>query len=180
MAYVNASTAGSTTGSAWRNEQHSAVGDPALTDFPLQRYNALIANTLQVNHLENETVARTELLNATLGEMDVTEISDLLMIAQAITTVRANCEEQKNTVVSTEWMPTTLIPGSMSDGLFGLRYTIPTPQSPCNCFSLSALHARRTGNWRALKMAENRYLTAAMPTLSMTATRRQAWRLSKS
>ncbi len=76
MATVNASTAGSTTGSAWRNEKHSAVRDPVLTDFPLQRDNALFANTLQVNHLGYETVARTDLINATLGEMDVTEIND--------------------------------------------------------------------------------------------------------
>ena len=151
MATVAASTAGSTTGPAWRNEQRPAVRDPALTDFPLQRYNALIASTLQVNHFACQTVARTALLNTTLEEMDLTEINDLLMIPQAITTVRANCEEQKNTVVSIAWMPTTLVPGSMSDGLFGLRYTLPTPQSPCNCF-----------------------------TLSMTATRGQAWRLSRS
>ena len=83
-------TAGSTTGSAWRNEQRSAIRVPALTDCPLERYNALVANALQVNHLGYETVARTELLNATLCEMDVTEINDLLMITQVITTVRAN------------------------------------------------------------------------------------------
>ena len=108
-------------------------------------------------------MARAELPNTTLEKMDLTDINDLLMIPQAITTVRANCEEQENTAVSIEWMPTTLVPGSMSDGLFGLRYTRPTPQSPCNCFSLSALRARHTGNWRALKMAENLFPNCKLP-----------------
>ena len=87
---------------------------------------------------------------------------------ESITTVKANCEEQINTAVSSEWMPTTLIPGSTTDGLFGLRYTIPTPQSPINCFSLSALHARRTGNWRALKMAETLFPNCKLPHCSYT------------
>ena len=79
MATVAASTVGSTTGPAWRKEQRPAVRDPTLTVFPLQRYNALIANTLQVNHLAYETVARAELLNTTLEKMDLNEINDLLM-----------------------------------------------------------------------------------------------------
>ena len=94
----------------------------------------------------------------------------MLIITESITTVRANCEEQKNTAVSTEWLPTTLIPGSMTGGLFGLRYTIPTPQSPINCLSLSALHARRTGNWRALKMAETLFPNCKLPHCSFTQT----------
>ena len=128
MATVAASTAGSTTGSAWMTEQHSAVRDQALTGFPLQRYTARITNTLQASNVE--TLAPSVLTSSTLREMDVTEINDLLMITESITTVRANCEEQKNTAVSPEWLPTTLIPGSMTDGLFGLRYT--PHSSKCN------------------------------------------------
>ena len=86
MATVTASTAGSTTGSAWRTEQHSAVRDQALTGFPLQRYTARIANRLQVNNVEFESEARTVLLGSTRREMDVTEINDLLMATESITT----------------------------------------------------------------------------------------------
>ncbi len=151
MATVAASTAGSTTGSARMAEQHSAVRDQALTGFPMQRYIALVTNTLQGSNVG--TLAPTVLTSSTLREMDVTEINDLLMITESITTVRANCEEQKNTAVSTEWLP-----------------TIPTPQSPINCFSLSALHARRTGNWRALKMAETLFPNCKLPHCSYTHT----------
>ncbi len=35
MATVEASTTVTDTGSAWRTEQHSAVTDKALSDFPL-------------------------------------------------------------------------------------------------------------------------------------------------
>ena len=151
MATVAVRTAGSTTGSAWVAEQHSAVRDQALTGFPMQRYIALVTNTLQASNVE--TLAPTVLTSSTLREMDVTEINDLLMITESITTVRANCEEQKSTAVSTEWLP-----------------TIPTPQSPINCFSLSALHARRTGNWRALKMAETLFPNCKLPHCSYTHT----------
>ena len=90
------------------------------------------------------------------------------MTTQAITAVRTNCEELKNTAVSTEWLPATLVPGSMSDGLLGLRYTIPIPESPYNCFSLGALHSRRCGKWRAMKMAETLFPNCKMPRYSCT------------
>ena len=126
MATVDASATGSNTGSAWRTEQHSAVTDQALSDFPLQRYNLLMTNTLRVNQLSFEAVSSTESLSATLPELEAYEVNDLLMTTQAITAVRSNCEELKNTAVSTGWLPATLFAGSMSDGLFGLRYTIYT------------------------------------------------------
>ena len=141
MATADASATGSTTGSAWRTEQNSAVTDKALSDFPLQRYTLLMANTLRVNQLSFETLTSTESLFATLPELEAFEVNDLLMTTQAITAVRTNCEELKNTAVSTEWLPATPVPGSMSDGLFGLRYTKPIPESPCTCFSLGALHS---------------------------------------
>ena len=98
-----------------------------------------MANTLRVNQLSFDTVAPRESLCDTLPELEAFEVNDLLMITQSLTAVRNNCEDLKNTAVSTEWLPVTLVPGSMSDGLFGLRYTIPTPESPCN--SLAALHS---------------------------------------
>ena len=168
MATVNASAAGSNTGSAWRTEQHSAVTDKVLSDFPLQRYTLLMANALRVNQLSFETVAPMESLSETLPELEVFEAHDLLTTTQAITAVRSNCEELKNTAVSTEWLPVTRIPGSMSDGLFGLRYTIPTPESPCNCFSLAASHSRRCGNWQGMKMAETLFPNCMMPHYSFT------------
>ena len=90
------------------------------------------------------------------------------MTTQAITAVRSNCKELKNAAVSAEWLPDTLVPGSMSGGLFGLRYTIPSPESPCNCFSLGALHSRRRGNWRAMKMAKTLFPNCKMPHCSFT------------
>ena len=154
MATVEAGTAGSNTGSAWRNEQRSVATDKSLSEFPLQRCTLLMANTLRVNQLSFDTVAPRESLCNTLPELEAFEVNDLLMITQSLTAVGNNCEDLKNTAVNTEWLPVTLVPGSMSDGLFGLRYTIPTPESSCNCFSLAALHSRRCGNWRAMKMAE--------------------------
>ena len=154
MATVGTGTTGSNTGSAWATEEHSVATDKELSEFPLQRYTLLTTNTLRVNPLSFETVAQRESLSNTLPELEAFEVNDLLMVTQALTAVRTNCEDLKSTAVSTEWLPVTLVPGSMSDGLFGLRYTIPTPESPCNCFSLAALHARRCGNWRALKMSE--------------------------
>ena len=49
MATVTAATAG-------RTEQHSAVTDRGLTDFPLGRFNQLVANTLRVPALGYESV----------------------------------------------------------------------------------------------------------------------------
>ena len=128
MATVDASATGSNTGSAWRTEQHSALTDKALAEFPLHRYALLMANTLPVDQLSFDTVSPTESLSTTLPELEAFEVNDLLMTTQAITAVRTNCEDLKNTAVRTEWLPVTLVPGSMSDGLFGLRYTIPTPE----------------------------------------------------
>ena len=159
---MDASATGSNTGSAWRTEQHSAV------TLRGQRYTLLLANTLRVNQLCFETVAPTESLSETLPELEAYQVNDLLMTTQAITAVRTNCEELKNTAVSTEWLPATLVAGSMSDGLFGLRYTIPTAESPCNCFSLGELHSRRCGNWRAMKMAEALFPNCKMPRCSHT------------
>ena len=138
MATVGAGTTGSNTGSAWATEQHPVATDKSLSEFPLQRYTLLTTNTL----LSFETVALRESLSDTLPELEAFEVNDLLMVTQALTAVRTNCEDLKSPAVSTEWLPVTLVPGSMSDGLFGLRCTIPTPESPCNCFSLAALHAR--------------------------------------
>ena len=128
MATVDATAAGSNTGSAWRTEQHSALTDKALSEFPLHRYALLMANTLRVNQLSFDAVSPTESLSTILPELEAFEVNDLLMTTQAITAVRTNCEDLKNTAVSTEWLPVTLVPGSMSDGLFGLRYIIPTPE----------------------------------------------------
>ena len=168
MATVEAGTAGSNTGSAWRNEQHSVATDKSLSEFPLQRYTLLMAKTLRVNQLTFDTVAPRESLCNTLPELEAFEVNDLLMITQSRTAVRNNCEDLKNTAVNTEWLPVTLVPGSISDGPFGLRYTIPTPESPCNCFSLAALHSRRCGNWRAMKMAETLFPDCKRPHYSYT------------
>ena len=150
-----------------RKERRSAVRDRAGTDFPLQRYTALIAGTLQVNQCEYESVTRTE-RRATMTEMEVDEINDLLMVTQAISTVKANCEEQKNTAIPMDWMQCTLITGSMSDSLYGLHHCIPSLQSPCNCFSLSALHAKRPGNLGAMLMAEKLFANCKHPDCSYT------------
>ena len=142
--------------------------DKSLSEFPLQRYTLLVANTLRVNQLSFDTVAPRESLCNTLPELEAFEVNDLLMIMQSLTDVRNNCEELKNTAVNAEWLPVTLVPGSMSDGLFGLRYTIPTPVKQCNCFSLAALHSRRCGNWRAMKMAETLFPDCKRPHSSYT------------
>ena len=125
--------------------------------------HCLLANTLRVNQLSFDTVAPRESLCNTLPELEAFEVNDLLTIRQSLTAVRNNCEELKNTAVNTEWLPVTLVAGSMSDGLFGLRYTIPTPESPCNCFSLAARRSRRCGNWRAMKMAETLFPDCKRP-----------------
>ena len=158
MATVGAGTTGSNTGSAWATEQHSVATDKSLSEFPLQRYTLLTTNTLRVDPLSFETVALRESLSDTLPELEAFEVNDLLMVTQAFTAVRTNCEDLKSTAVSTEWLPVTLVPGSTSDGLFGLRYTKPTPKSPCNCFSL------------ALKMSETLFPDCKRPHCSYTRT----------
>ena len=112
LATVEAGTTGSNTGSAWRTEQHSVATDKSLSEFPLQRYTLLTANTLCVNQLSFETVAPRESLSATLPELEAFEVNGLLMITQSLTAVRNNCEDLKNTVVSTEWLPVRLVIGS--------------------------------------------------------------------
>ena len=158
MATVTAATAA-------RTEQHSAVTDRGLTDFPLARFNQLVANTLRVPALAYESVSATELLAPTLAEFEVAEINDLLLVTQAVTAVRTHCETLKSTALSQEWLPS---PGSMTDGLYGIRYAIPSPDSPCNCFSLAALHSRRCQNWHALKNAETLFPNCKMPHSSYT------------
>ena len=69
MATVTAATAG-------RTEQHSAVTDRGLTDFPLGRFNQLVANTLRVPALGYESVSATEMLAPTLPEFEAAEIND--------------------------------------------------------------------------------------------------------
>ena len=148
--------------------QLSAVTDKGLTDFPLERFNQLVSNTLRVPALAYESVTATELLALTLGEFEAAEIHDLLLVTQAVTAVRTDCETLKHTAVSQDWLPTTTVPGSMTDGLYGLRQVIPSPDSPCNCFSLAALHSRRCQNWRALKTAETLFPNCKMPHSSYT------------
>ena len=161
MATVTAATAG-------RTEQHSAVTDRGLTDFPLERFNQLVANTLRVPSLGYESVSATEMLAPTLPEFEAAEINDLLLVTQAVTAVRTHCETLKSTALSQEWLPSTAVPGSMTDGLYGIRYAIPSPDSPCNCFSLAALHSRRCQNWHALKNAETLFPNCKMPHSSYT------------
>ena len=156
MATATASTAG-------RTDQHSAVTDRGLTDFPLGRFNQLVANTLRVPALAYESVSATEMLAPTLAEFEAAEINDLLLVTQAVTAVRTHCETLKSTALSQEWLPSTAVPGSMTDGLYGIRYAIPSPDSPCNCFSLAALHSRRCQNWQALKNAETLFPNCKMP-----------------
>ena len=79
MATATAATAG-------RTEQHSAVTDRGLTDFPLGRFNQLVANTLRVPALAYESVSATEMLAPTLAEFEAAEINDLLLVTQAVTT----------------------------------------------------------------------------------------------
>ena len=78
MATVTAAAAVTNTGSAWRTELHSAVTDKALSEFSLERYNVLMANTLRVNQMAYETVTTAETLAPTL------EAHDLLFIIQSI------------------------------------------------------------------------------------------------
>ena len=82
--------------------------------------------------------------------------------------MRTHCETLKSTALSQEWLPSTAVPGSMTDGLYGIRYAIPSPDSPCNCFSLAALHSRRCQNWQALKNAETLFPNCKMPHSSYT------------
>jgi len=77
MATVTAATAG-------RTEQHSAVTDRGLTDFPLGRFNQLVANTLRVPALAYESVSATELLAPTLAEFEAAEINDLFFTQHCI------------------------------------------------------------------------------------------------
>ena len=78
-------------------------------------------------------------------------------------TVRTHCELLKNTQTSQDWLCSAGVPGSMTDGLYGIRHCIPTADSPCNCFSLAALHSRRCQNWRALQNAETLFPNCKMP-----------------
>ncbi len=61
-----------------------------------------MTNSLRVNQLSFEAVSPTESLSATLPELEAFEVNDLLMPAQAIAAARSNCEELKNTAVSTD------------------------------------------------------------------------------
>ena len=88
-----------TTATAGRTEQHSAVTDRGLTDFPLGRFNQLVANTLRVPALGYESVSATEML-APLPEFEAAEINDLLLVTQAVTAVRTHCETLKSTALS--------------------------------------------------------------------------------
>ena len=146
-----------------RTEQLSAVTDRGLTDFPLGRFNQMVSSTLRVPVLAYESVTATEMLALTLDEFETVEIHDLLLVTQAVTAVRTDCATLKHTAVSQEWLPTTAVPGSMTDGLYGLRYLIPSPDSPCNCFSLAALHSRRCQNWQAFKTADTLFPNCKMP-----------------
>ena len=125
-------------------------------------------SSLRVDQLAYETVSTVESLAPILSRLETAELNDLLFITQCITAVKSNCEELKSTAVSTEWPPTTLVPGSMADGLYGLRYTIPTPESPCNSFALATLHCRRCENWRSLKTAEMLFPSCRLPHYSYT------------
>ena len=161
MATVTAATGG-------RTEQLSAVTDRGLTDFPLGKFNQLVSSALMVPALAYESVTATKISALTLDEFEAPEIHDLLLITQAITAVRTDCETLKRTAVSQDWPPTTVVPGSMTDGLYGLRYLIPSPDSPCNCFSLAALHSRRCQNWTAMKTGETLFPNCKMPHSSYT------------
>ena len=163
MATVTATAPGTNSGSAWRTEQHSAVIDKAL-----EKYDQLMNNSLRIDQLAYETVSTVESLAPILSRLETAELNDLLFITQCITAVKSNCEELKSTALSTEWPPTTLVPGSMADGLYGLRYTIPTPESPCNSFALATLHCRRCENWRSLKTAEILFPSCRLPHYSYT------------
>ena len=168
MATVTATAPGTNSGSAWRTEQHSAVTDKGLSRFTLEKYDQLMNNSLRVDQLAYETVSTVESLAPILSRLETAELNDLLFITQCITAVKSNCEELKSTALSTEWPPTTLVPGSMADGLYGLRYTIPTPESPCNSFALTTLHCRRCENWRSLKTAEILFPSCRLPHYSYT------------
>ena len=66
------------------------VTDRGLTDFPLGRFNQLVANTLRVPALGYESVSATEMLAPTLPEFEAAEINDLLLVTQAVTAVRTH------------------------------------------------------------------------------------------
>ena len=117
MATVTATAPGTNSGSAWRTEQHSSVTDKGLSLFPLEKYDQLMNNSLRVDQLAYETVSTVESLAPTLSRLETAELNDLLFITQCITAVKSNCKELKSTAVSTEWPPTTLVPGIMADGL---------------------------------------------------------------
>ena len=57
---------------------------------------------------------------------------------------------------------------SMTGGLYGLRYAIPSPGSPCNSFALTTLHCRRCRNWISLKSAETLFPSCRLPHYSYT------------
>ena len=99
-----------TAASGGRTDQRSAVTDRGLTDFPLGRFNQLVANTLRVPTLAYESVSATQLLAPTLAEFEAAEINDLLLVTQAVTAVRAQCETLKSTALSQEWLPSTTVP----------------------------------------------------------------------
>ena len=152
MATVTAATGG-------RTDQHSAVTDRGLTDFPLGRFNQLVANTLRVPALAYESVSATELLAPTLAEFEAAEINDLLLVIQAVSAVRTHCDTLKSIALSQDWLLSAAVPGSMTD----LRYMIP-------------LHSRRCQNWHALKNAET-FPNCKMPHSSYTLAELLLWQL---
>ena len=77
MATVEAGTTGPNTGFARRTEQHSVATDKSLSEFPLQRYTLLTANTLRVNQLSFDTVGPWESLCDTLPELEAFEVNVL-------------------------------------------------------------------------------------------------------
>ena len=125
-------------------------------------------NSLRVDQLAYETVFTVESLAPTLSGLETAELNDLLFITQCSTAVKSTCEELKSIAHSTERPPTTLVPGSMADGLYELRYTIPTPESPCNSFALATLRCRRCENWRSRKTAEILFPSSRLPHYSST------------
>ena len=77
----------------------------------------------------------------------VIEMDEILMVAQAIMRQMLDSEPTMLSIWDGCHM---LWPRSMSDSLCGPCYHIPSPQSSCNCFSVSVLHAMRAGNWRRM------------------------------
>ena len=92
----------------------------------------------------------------TLAEFEAAEINDLLLVTQAVTAVRTHCQTLKNTALSQEWP----VPASMTDGLYGIRYAIPSPDSPCNCFSLAALYSLNQCQGEVLRYMHCTHTTA--------------------